>query len=444
GHFGFLRQYENEKFNVAVVRSMRLGTVYLGERWAKLRDPLERMRALGAAALGAVDVPGAVEDPLPLIAALALECRNGDVKDGTVATRNPEDLQQVFSLIVAIVMRLKDREIRVSGDIKTFLDHTAPHLRLLRHADGTLARFHGADRGPEGQLDRALAFSGVRKPARSGDIAMGYCRLAAGRTSLISDVGSAPPVQASAHAHSSVLAFELTSGRRPVIVSAGPGDNFGAEWALAGRATPMHSTLAFEGLSQARIAARGKQRVGDPVLLDHGPSEVSCRVTRSEDGTLMVAAHNAYTASHGLWHQRALRLSLDGRQVEGVDLLETRNVVDESVFKAAQDRRPESFAFAIRFHLHPQAQAGLALNGAAVSIKLRSGEVWLLRHDGSCDVTLEPSVWLTRDEERPVASEQIVLSARAEDMQRRMRWTLSKTQDTPRGIRDLQRDDPQS
>ncbi|MEO8530913.1 MAG: hypothetical protein ABI459_06805, partial [Deltaproteobacteria bacterium] len=34
GHFGFLRQYENENFNAAVVRSMRLGTVYLGERWA--------------------------------------------------------------------------------------------------------------------------------------------------------------------------------------------------------------------------------------------------------------------------------------------------------------------------------------------------------------------------------------------------------------------------
>ena len=65
----------------------------------------------------------------------------------------------------------------------------------------------------------------------------------------------------------------------------------------------------------------------------------------------------------------------------------------------------------------------------------------MFRHDGTCDVSLEPSVWLTRDEAKPVACEQIVLSSVADDKTRAMRWTLSKAQDTPRSIRDLVRDE---
>jgi len=442
-HLIFLRQPNNQPFNTALLHSMRLATQFLAARWSKQRDAFQRLYALAAAVFGAlqIDVP---IDPSALVSTLAEECRNGPSSNGTVTSRSPDDLERLFVLLVAISSRLTALDQRVPGDIAGVVKHMAPTLRLLRHSDGTLARFHGADRGAEGQLDRALAFSGVRKPARSGQVAMGYCRLAAGRTSLVADVGKPPPVQVSAYAHASALAFELTSGRRPVIVSAGPGENFGPDWALAGRATPSHSTLAFSGLSQARIAARGKQGPDDPVLLDHGPTEVTCRVTRSEDGTLMVAAHNAYVPSHGMWHQRALRLSLDGRQLEGVDLLEARGKDDEVLFRTAQTKRPDSFAFAIRLHLHPHAQAGVALNGAAVAITLRSGEVWMLRHDGTCDVSLEPSVWLTRDEDKPVASEQIVLSTMADEMERRVRWTLSKAQDTPRGIRDLHRDDPHS
>ena len=149
----------------------------------------------------------------------------------------------------------------VPHDLRAALAGIAPVLRLVRHADGALARFNGAGRGPEGLLDRALAFSGVRTPARSGNIAMGYCRLAAGRTSVIADVGKPPPLSASAQAHASALAFELTSGRRPVIVSAGPGDDFGPDWSL-GRA--CHA-LTFDAVLRRAFAgahrrARARRR----------------------------------------------------------------------------------------------------------------------------------------------------------------------------------------
>ena len=42
------------------------------------------------------------------------------------------------------------------------IERIAPTLRALRHSDGTLARFHGGGPGREGQLDQALAASGIR------------------------------------------------------------------------------------------------------------------------------------------------------------------------------------------------------------------------------------------------------------------------------------------
>ena len=93
-------------------------------------------------------------------------------------------------------------------------------------------------------------------------LSMGYARVSAGRTSVIIDASRPPTGKASVNAHASTLAFELTSGRRPLIVNCGSGGSFGADWRRAGRATPSHSTLCLDGLSSARLAAAGNADSG--------------------------------------------------------------------------------------------------------------------------------------------------------------------------------------
>ena len=82
---------------------------------------------------------------------------------------------------------------------------------------------------------------------------MGFARLSGGRTTVIVDAASPPGGAAGGLAHASTNAFELTSGRRPLIVSCGSGAPFGPDWRLAGRATASHSTLAVEGFSSSRL-----------------------------------------------------------------------------------------------------------------------------------------------------------------------------------------------
>ena len=96
--------------------------------------------------------------------------------------------------------------------------------------------------------------------------------------------------------------------------------------------------------------------------------------------------------------------------------------------------------FQIRFHLHPEVDAAVDMGGAAVSMALKSGELWMLRSDSLVTMTLEPSVYLEKGRLKPRATRQIVLSGRAVEPATRVRWSLSKAQDTPVSIRDLKMD----
>lgn len=269
---------------------------------------------------------------------------------------------------------------------------------------------------------------------------MGYARLAGGRTTVIVDASAPPQGAASYNAHASTLAFELTSGRRPLIVNCGSGASFGIEWRRAGRATPSHSTLCLDGYSSARLGepARGS---GREALVD-GPRRVPIEMSEMDDGVKFQGGHDGYLRGFGLTHARSLELTFDGRGLAGEDMLLAVEEADKRRFDKAMDATVLSgIGFDIRLHLHPEVDATVDLGGAAVSMALKSGEIWVFRHDGACGLRLEPSVYLEKDRLKPRASQQIVLSGRALSYHTRVRWSLSKAQDTAVAVRDLHRDE---
>jgi hypothetical protein len=74
---------------------------------------------------------------------------------------------------------------------------------------------------------------------------------------------------------------------------------------------------------------------------------------------------------------------------------------------------------------------------------LKSGEIWVFRHDGTQKLDLAPSVYLEKGRLKPRGTKQIVLSGRAMSYATRIRWSLSKAQETENGLRDLARDRPE-
>jgi uncharacterized heparinase superfamily protein len=271
---------------------------------------------------------------------------------------------------------------------------------------------------------------------------MGFARLSARRTSMIVDASPPPVGEASLNAHASTLAFELTSGRRPLIVNCGSGVSFGHAWRRAGRATPSHSTLCIEGYSSGRLAPTGP---GDaPEELIDAAGHVPVELSEMADGVRFQGGHDGYVRQFGLTHARTLELSFDGRGMAGEDMLLAMDANAKRRFDRAMDAVSlAGIGFDIRFHLHSDVDATLDLGGAAISMALKSGEVWVFRHDGQYDLALEPSVYLEKGRLKPRSSRQIVLSGRAMDYATRVRWTLSKAHETAVAVRDLHREEPQ-
>ncbi|MBU2992107.1 heparinase II/III family protein [Octadecabacter sp. 1_MG-2023] len=430
--FFLLRGAEKEQ-SEAYFRSAAQQAIFLSRRWSAARPGLPRFEALAGMIYAGLALQGMESRVAPAIAVLTRDCKVQIGPDGGIATRNPEELLEVLTLLTWVETALRNADRAVPEALTSAMHRIAPTLRALRHSDGGLARFHGGGRGLDGWLDQALAAVGtLEQPDQS--LHMGYGRLTAGRTSLIMDAAAPSSGAASAEAHASTLAMEVTSGRRPLIVNCGPGASFGPEWRRAGRATPSHSTLTIEGLSSSRIKV---EKNGAELLLDR-PKDVQSEFSELGDGMRLATAHDGYRRTHGLTHVRTLDLTSDGRAIAGEDLLTILDSKDEPIFDKALDaEKLQGIPWSVRFHLHPEVDAVVDLGGAAVSLTQKSGEIWVFRHDGAGDLRLEPSVYLENGRLRPRATQQVVLSGTTLAYSTRIRWSLSKAQETPTALRDV-------
>ena len=434
-----LRGQESDQSR-AFYRSLEQQTRFLSRRWHGAVPGLPRFEALTGLIYAGLALEGQETLADPAIKALARECRTQIDAEGGLPTRNPEELLAVFTLLTWAAAALSDAGRSTPKDHLAAISRIAPTLRSLRHADGGLARFHGGGRGLEGWLDHALAAARVRTSPSEG-LSMGYARLSGGRTSVVIDAAVPPSGAASGNAHASTLAFELTSGRRPLVVNCGSGASFGLEWRRAGRATPSHSALCLGGYSSARLSEPDRH-TGREALID-GPTHVPVEMSAAGDGIRFQGGHNGYVRSHGLTLARTLELTLDGRGLAGEDMLLALEDIEKRRFDKALDLAGlKGLRFDIRFHLHPDVDATLDLGGAAVSMALKSGEIWVFRHDGTHNLSLEPGAYLETTRLKPRAAQQIVLSGMAFTYATRVRWSLSKAQETAIGVRDLSMDDP--
>ncbi|MEL7130929.1 MAG: heparinase II/III family protein [Pseudomonadota bacterium] len=419
--------------------SLAQQTRFLSKRWHAAAPGLPRFEALTGLIYAGLALEGMEDLAAPAVSALASECDSQIDEQGGLPTRNPEELLDVFTLLTWAAAALEETKRSVPVAHTAAIARIAPTLRTLRHSDGSLARFHGGGRGQEGWLDHALAACDVKTRQPDG-LSMGYARLSSGRTSIIIDASTPPKPDAGYNAHASTLAFELTSGRRPLIVNCGSGASFGSDWRRAGRATPSHSALSLDGYSSARLgdADRGTAR---ETLID-APTHVPIEIDHATDGLRFQGGHNGYVRTHGLTHARQLELTFDGRGMAGEDMLLSLEDAEKRLFDRVMDaKKLAGIPFDIRFHLHPEANAQLDMGGSAVSVALKSGEIWVFRHDGTLTLSLEPSVYLENGRLKPRATQQIVLTGRVMAYATRVRWSLSKAQETAMGVRDLARDD---
>lgn len=414
-------------------RCLSSQSAILSKRWSTASRGLPRFEALTGLIYAGIALEGMEQLLEPAIDAMSRECADQIDGGGGLPTRNPEELTEVLTLLTWTEGVLREHGLDVPSSIRDAIDRIVPTLRTLRHADGSLARFHGGGRGEDGLLDQSLLRANV-KPAAPQELAMGFARLSCARTTVIADVAAPPASAASENAHASTLAFELTSGRRPLIVNCGPGTTFGPDWRRAGRATQSHSTLAIDGVSSAKIANQN----GADILIK-APKRVASQLISDNQSNGFLATHSGYVPEFGLTHMRKLTLGFDGRTLTGEDTLAAVSDPDRILFEKFMDANAlAGVGYSLRFHIHPEVEPEINMGGHAVSLRLKSGEMWVFRFGHTGKLSLEPSLYLEKSRLKPRATQQIVLSAHMMEYASQVSWSLTKAQEPELGSADAE------
>ena len=352
---------------------------------------------------------------------LSRECRDKIDEDGGILSRNPEELLEIFTYLVWVAHGLHDANWTPSQAHIDAINRIAPTLRHLRHTNGDLCRFNGSLGKYSGELDRYLFLSG-NKMKTTKILKMGYARLEGGRTSIIQDAGRLPNLFQSNLAHASVLGFELTHGRQPLIVNCGSGANFGLDWRKAGRATQSHSTFCIKGQSSAKLTRSLSYNSKLTDFLSKGPTEVVTNKSKVTGGTELTVSHDAYASKFSVNLERKLELSDNGEILIGNDQIDLLSIRDRSKELSSHDLEYE-----IRFQFHPEVTVQI-LDGDVVKVNSQYAGAWILE---ALNLTpsIQPSYYFSEGNSSPIPTKQVVFSTKFNDFLKQVRWSFVKSYD---------------
>ena len=352
---------------------------------------------------------------------LSRECRDKIDEDGGILSRNPEELLEIFTYLVWVAHGLHDADWTPSQAHIEAINRIAPTLRHLRHTNGSLCRFNGSLGKYSGELDRYLFLSGNKKKTTK-ILKMGYARLEGGRTSIIQDAGSLPNLFQSNLAHASVLGFELTHGRQPLVVNCGSGANFGRDWCKAGRATQSHSTFCVKGQSSAKLTRSLSYNSKLTEFLSQGPTEVVINKSKVRGGTELTVSHDAYASKFAVNLERKLELSDNGEILIGNDQIAMLSTRDRSKEISFHDLEYE-----VRFQFHPEVTVQI-LDNDMVKINSKFAGVWILK---ALNLTpsIQPSYYFCEGHSSPIPTQQVVFLTKFNDFLKQVRWSFVKSYD---------------
>lgn len=344
-------------------------------------------------------------------------------EDGGVLSRSP--LAQLAAIDLLTRLNACYRAVRRDPPDALGAMHAllVPPLLTLVHGDGGLGSWQGAGAVSADRVAASIGASTIRtRPLR--DVRQwGYQRVAAGPAVLQFDTAPPPLPRHARHGCASSLAFELSHGACRVIVNCGGAALAGGQVPLrieqGLRATAAHSTLVLDDTNSTSILLNGKIGGGvSEVELDRrqltldGPGGAG---TGSGGGaTRIEASHDGYVARYGIAHRRILILRDDGSELLGEDLL----------VPAGKRARRGMIGYAIRFHVSPGVELGLADDGKGAGLALPDGSYWQFRA-GEGEITIEESLWVDGDG-RPQPIQQLVIQGMTARSGASFPWLLKK------------------
>lgn len=419
----FILQDADARFYRRFIRSLTRQVRYLRRTLNESRDGLPRLQSVVALTYATLCMQGQSGHLRSNVRRLIEELRTQILPDGGHISRNPGTLIELLADLLPLRQLFSARQLQPPQALNNAIDRIMPMLRFFRHGDGNFAQFNGMGPTPVDLLATVLAYDDARGTPVSNAPHSGYQRIEAGQTALLMDTGKPPPMATSQEAHAGCLSFEVSWKQHRIVLNCGLPAVNKENWRQVARATPAHSTVTVDDHSSCQFLESGAARRllgGVPIVT--GPHEV--RVERDPGGATLKASHDGYAADFGIIHHRAIRLSADGRVLDG-----------EDSFTPADGRTNlsgDGAEYAVRFHLHPAIKASRLADGRGVILLLQDRELWTFATLADA-VEIEESVFLAGSD-GPRRTVQIVIYGRV-DQHDSVRWSFRHTPPATPGAR---------
>ncbi len=233
------------------------------------------------------------------------------------------------------------------------------------------------------------------------------------------DVGVPAPGPWSVTACAQPLALEVLAGADRLIANTGWSPRSMSAQAL--RLTPAGCCANVADASAGQPLQGLLARILGP-RLEGGARHAGGRRHQAEDGVWLEYVHDGWARDFGVSHERRLYMDPAADELRGEDAL---SPVNQPFVR--KSHRP--MFLTVRFQLHPQVKASLAMDHKSVMLQGPTSGGWWLRND-SPEVRLEPAVHLV--DGRPQHTQQIVMRTMVKrDGTARVRWKLSAADEKP-------------
>jgi uncharacterized heparinase superfamily protein len=374
-HAALLLDEAGKRPYATFMRSLDEQVMHLSGVWRSAPDGYPRLLALIALVKSELCIAGRdrqLDYSMPLLVA---ELERQILPDGGHVSRNAATLVELMLDLLPLRQCFGARGIKLDPALSATTARMAPMLRTLLLGDGLPARFNGVGFTERDALATALAYDHSPPISPATAPPSGYLRVERGPVVIVMDAGTPPHLEVAGSACAGALSFEMSTGSDLLLVNAGRPAAPDAHARALSRSTASHNTLCLNEQSSSTLVRNAKleQAIGG-VPIRH-PDVVKCVVQQDEDGGIGVeASHDGYLPRFSLVHTRKLRLDATGTRLDGLDVLSAA----KGVLRLAWD-----LPFAIHFHLHPEAEAGIGQTPDVAELALDTGELWRLSATGA-------------------------------------------------------------
>lgn len=383
-----------------IAESLGLQIVRLSATWRDAPPGHPRLLALIAVTLADLSVANHERRLPDAERLLSEELEKQILADGGHVSRDTSVLVELMLDLLPLSHCFKARERPQPDALSLSIRRGLAMLRYMRMGDGLLARFNGTGAGSAAGLATVLAYDDVA----TGEVSLSdapqsrYARLFDGKSILICDVGAPPPLEYASQCHAGALSFEMSIGKDLIFINGGAPSHAEAEWRPAARATAAHNTLRLGEKSSSKLVRHKLFADLVGAMPIRFPTRTECKLMRNASGQSLTASHDGYVSRLGLVHHRGLRLSNDGRRLEGLDKIEA---------PGTPLRLRTDLPFSIHFHLHPDVRLDYRQGADQVSVTLPDGSEGAFSASGA-SLNVEDSIYYA-DTAGATRTQQIVL-----------------------------------